>query len=126
MDVYAYARNIRMSPRKIRLVADLVRGLPVAEADAQLTFFRKAAALPIRKLLKSAMANAEHNFHLESAALRIAEIRVDGGPVLKRARPRAMGRSAPIRKRTSHIRIVLSDGRAKKEAKHMPEAVSVK
>ncbi len=104
-----------MSPRKVRLVVDLVRGLPVAEADAQLEFFRKAAALPVRKLLQSAIANATHNFQLEAGALRIKEIRVDGGPVLKRARPRAMGRSAPIRKRTSHISIILTDGRAKEE-----------
>ncbi len=104
-----------MSPRKVRLVVDLVRGLPVADADAQLEFFRKAAALPVRKLLQSAIANATHNFQLEAGALRIKEIRVDGGPVLKRARPRAMGRSAPIRKRTSHISIILTDGRAKEE-----------
>lgn len=101
-----------MSPRKVRLVVDLVRGLPVADADAQLAFFRKAAALPVRKLLQSAIANATHNFHIAADALRIKEIRVDGGPVLKRARPRAMGRSAPIRKRTSHISIILTDGQA--------------
>jgi large subunit ribosomal protein L22 len=122
MDVHAYARNIRMSPRKVRLVVDLVRGLSVADADAQLGFFRKAAALPVRKLLQSATANATHNFQLDAGALRIKEIRVDGGPVLKRARPRAMGRSAPIRKRTSHISIVLSDGRASGEKTVVTEA----
>jgi large subunit ribosomal protein L22 len=124
MDVHAYARNIRMSPRKVRLVVDLVRGLSVADADAQLGFFRKAAALPVRKLLQSATANATHNFQLDAGALRIKEIRVDGGPVLKRARPRAMGRSAPIRKRTSHISIVLSDGRASAEKVVVPEALA--
>ncbi len=110
MDVHAKARFIRMSPRKVRLVVDLIRGMSVVEADAQLAHFRKAAALPVRKLLQSAIANAEHNFHLNRDALRVRVITVDGGPTIKRFRPRAMGRAAPIRKRTSHITIILSDG----------------
>lgn len=111
MDVYAKARFIRMSPRKVRLIADLIRGMSVAQADAQLSFYRRAAALPVRKLLQSAIANAEHNFHLNRTDLRIKTITVDGGPVLKRFRPRAMGRAAPLRKRTSHIALTLSDGK---------------
>jgi len=111
MDVNAKARFIRMSPRKVRLIVDLVRGLPVVEADAQLSFFKRAAAGPVLKLLRSAVANAEHNFKLDPADLRVKTITVDGGPTLKRFRPRAHGSAAPIRKRTSHITIVLSDGK---------------
>lgn len=109
MDVHAKARFIRMSPRKVRLIVDLIRGMSVAEADAQLSFLHRAAALPVRKLLLSAIANAEHNFHLNRTDLRIKTITVDGGPTLKRFRPRAMGRAAPLRKRTSHIGLILSD-----------------
>lgn len=109
MDVKAKARYIRMSPRKVRLVADLVRGRSVQESLAQLSFLSKAAALPLSKLLKSAMSNAEHNFKLKRDGLWVKHISVDAGPTLKRQRPRAFGRAAPIRKRTSHITIVLTD-----------------
>ena len=109
MDVLAKSRFLRLSPRKMRLVADLIRGLSVTEADAQLSLFQRAAALPLRKLLQSAIANAEHNFKLHREALRIKQITVDGGPTLKRFRPRAMGRAATIRKRTSHVTILLTD-----------------
>jgi large subunit ribosomal protein L22 len=98
-----------MSPRKVRLVAGLVRGLDVARAEAQLGLLNKAAALPVLKLLRSAIANAEHNNKLEKEGLFIKSITVDGGPMLKRWRPRAFGRAAPIRKRTSHITIILAD-----------------
>ena len=116
MEVTAKARFIRIAPRKVRLVADLVRGLTAAEADAQLSFYRKEAARPLLKLLRSAVANAEHNFHLDRGGLRIKTLTVDGGPVLKRFRPRAFGRAATIRKRTSHIVMVLTDGKAAKPA----------
>jgi large subunit ribosomal protein L22 len=101
-----------MSPRKIRLVAGLIRGLDVAKAESQLGFSVKAAARPVLKLLRSAIANAEHNHKLEREGLYIKVITVDGGPMLKRWRARAFGRAAPIRKRTSHITIILSDKEA--------------
>ncbi len=109
MEVRAYARHIRQSPRKIRLVVDAIRGKRVDDALTQLRFINKAAALPVMKLLHSAIANAEHNFKLERSALSVQAIAVDGGPVLERWRARAFGRAAPIRRRTSHISIVLSD-----------------
>lgn len=109
MEVKAYARHIRMSPRKVRLVADLVRGLDVGAALSQLKFYRKAAARPVMKLINSAVANAEHNFKLSSDALFIKKITVDGGPVLKRWRARAFGRAADIKKRTAHISVVLDE-----------------
>lgn len=108
MEVKAKARFIRMSPRKVRLVVDAVRGLSVPHALTQLRFINKAAALPVRKVIESAAANAEHNFSLKRADLTVKEISVDGGPIFKRWRPRAMGRSAPIRKRTSHINVTLA------------------
>ena len=98
-----------MSPRKVRLVADLIRGMDVAEADMQLAHFSKAAALPIRKLLASAVANAEHNAKLARTNLFVQAICVNQGPTAKRFRPRAFGRAAAIRKRTAHISIVLDE-----------------
>ena len=97
-----------MSPRKVRLVVDAVRGLPVAAAETRLQFIKKDAALPVLKLLRSAVANAEHNFKLRKEDLVVATITADGGPTLKRSRPRAFGRAAAIRKRTTHINITLS------------------
>lgn len=98
-----------MAPRKVRLVVDVVRGMSVAEAEMRLTFLPKAAAMPVLKLLRSAVANAEHNFKLSRETLFVKTITVDGGPVLHRWRARAMGRAAPIRKRTSHIMLIVSD-----------------
>ena len=98
-----------MSPRKVRLVIDLVRGKAVGPAITQLEFLRKDAALPVLKLLKSAMANAEHNFKLDAGTLRVKTVTADAGPTLKRFRPRAHGSAAPIRKRMTHITLVLSD-----------------
>ena len=107
-----------MSPRKVRLVVDAVRGMAVAPALAQLTFMSRAAARPVKKLLESAIANAEHNFKLDRAGLYIKAALVPQGPTLKRWRPRAMGAAAPILKRTSHVTLVLeSKTGAKKEAK---------
>jgi large subunit ribosomal protein L22 len=97
-----------MSPRKVRLVIDAVRGLSVLEADQRLQFILKDAARPVLKLLRSAVANAEHNFHLSKEALFVKAISADGGAVLKRFRPRAFGRAAPLRKRTSHINLVIA------------------
>lgn len=109
MEVIAKARYVRMAPRKVRLVAGLVRGLDLAKAEAQLRFVNKAAATPVLKLIRSAAANAEHNFKLEPANLYIKTIMVDGGPVMDRWRARAFGRAAPIRKRTSHITVILDE-----------------
>ncbi|MCI0479481.1 50S ribosomal protein L22 [Candidatus Uhrbacteria bacterium] len=108
MDVHASLRHLRMAPRKVRLVVDLVRGLPVADALQRLAFLRKDAALPVRKLIESAVANAEHNFKLDRSTLVVKTIVADGGATLKRWRPRAHGRAAPIRKRTTHITLVLA------------------
>lgn len=102
-------RHLRMSPRKVRLVVDAVRGLPVGEAETRLKFIQKAASRPVLKLIQSAMANAEHNFKLDRTTLFVKKIAADGGMTIKRSRPRAMGRSAPIRKRTTHITLILSD-----------------
>lgn len=117
MDVTATLRHLRMAPRKVRLVVDLVRGLPVAEAERRLVFLKKDAARPVLKLLKSAIANAEHNFKLDPATLIVKKITADAGVTLKRFRPRAHGRAAPIRKRTTHIAIVLGqkEGETKKQ-----------
>ena len=109
MEVKAKAKYIRMSPRKVRLVADVVRGLAVEKAMDQLVFVKKHAVRPIEKLLNSAVANAENNFELEKKNLYIKEIKINEGPTLKRWKPRARGRATPIRKRTSHIDIVLAE-----------------
>lgn len=109
MDVHAFLRSLRISPRKVRLVIDAVRGKSAKDAGIRLSLMNKGAALPVLKLLRSAIANAEHNFKMSSDSLYIKSITADGGPTLKRSRPRAFGRSAPIRKRTTHISIVLGD-----------------
>jgi large subunit ribosomal protein L22 len=119
MEVKAYAKSLRMSPRKVRLVVDLVRGKKIAPALAQLQFCARAATLPISKLVKSAVANAKHNYDLSEDNLYIKEIFVDGGATIKRSMPRAHGRACPIRKRTSHVTVILGElvDSGKKEAK---------
>jgi large subunit ribosomal protein L22 len=109
MRVRAEARFIRQSPYKVRRVLDLVRGLPVENARDVLTFTQRGASDPILKVLESAVANAEHNFALDADELFVTEAFADEGPTLKRWRPRARGRATRIRKRTSHITIVLGD-----------------
>lgn len=116
MEVKAKARYLRMSPRKVRLVIDVIRGMNVAEARVQLKHMKKHAAIPVLKLLESAVANAKHNFQIDEEGLYVKTIMADGGPVLHRWRARAFGRAAPIRKRTTHISIVL-DSREKKADK---------
>ena len=96
-----------MSPRKVRLVAHMLKNMSVYKAENQLKFLPKRATEPLLKLLKSAVANAENNFNLKKDNLYIAKITVDGGPVLKRMRPRAFGRAAQILKRTSHVNLIL-------------------
>jgi len=109
MEVKAHAKFIRMAPKKIRLVVDLIRGLDVKNAEAQLKFNVKLAKEPVLKLLRSAIANAEKNFELKKENLFVSKITVDEGPTLKRWHPRAHGRAATIRKRSSHVSIILNE-----------------
>ena len=109
MEIKASLNNLRTSPRKVRLVIDLVRGLKVDKALDQLKFTKKKSCLPISKLIKSAVANAVNNFGLDADNLMIKEIRVDEGSTLKRWMPRAHGRATTIRKRSSHINITLAE-----------------
>jgi large subunit ribosomal protein L22 len=115
MNVSAHARFIRQSPSKVRRVLDLVRGLPVPEAREVLEFTSRRAADPIAKTLESAVANAAHNHALDDDELAVVEAFADEGPTLKRYRPRARGRATRILKRTSHITIVVGDGRDDEE-----------
>ncbi|GAA2628053.1 hypothetical protein GCM10010399_69560 [Dactylosporangium fulvum] len=103
----AIARHVRVSPMKARRVVDLVRGLPAREALTVLQFAPQSASEPVYKVLASAIANAENNERLDPDSLLVAEAYVDEGPTLKRFRPRAQGRAYRIRKRTSHITIVV-------------------
>jgi ribosomal protein L22 len=106
--VRAKARYVRVAPRKARLVADQVRGLPVDEARTLLAFSTRGAARDLTKLIDSAAANAEANHDLVADDLRVADIRVDEGPTLKRWRARARGRATRIDKKTSHLSVVLT------------------
>ena len=128
--------NYRQSPRKVRLLADLVRGRKVVEALSILDFTSKRAALPMKKLIASAQANAINNDGAEKENLTIVEIRVDEGYTLKRSKPRARGRAFPIRKRTSHVFVrleeatpveeVLKDVEVKDEVKPVEKKVEKK
>jgi large subunit ribosomal protein L22 len=109
MNARAQATHVRQSPYKVRRVLDLVRGLPVDEARVVLEFTNRKAAGTIVKVLNSAVANAEHNFALDADELYVAEAYADEGPTLKRWRPRARGRATKIRKRTSHITIIVAE-----------------
>ena len=109
LEVRAVAKYIRMSPRKVRLVADLVRGMKVLDALALLPHVQKAAAVPVRKVIRSAAANAEENLGLASGDLYVAEITADVGPTLKRHRAGARGRAKPLLKRSTHIAVVLRE-----------------
>lgn len=108
-EVRAVTRYVRMSPRKVRLVVDQVRGLAVDEALAILKFTPKAAAKPVAKVIRSAIANAEENFGLSREDLYVSKIFVDVGPTHKRWMAGARGRFKPILKRTSHITVVLEE-----------------
>lgn len=109
MEIKAKAKYIRMSPRKVRLLTNLVKGKTVNAALDQLQFAGKLAALPVKKLIASAIANAKHNFDIKEDNLFIKEIRVDQGAVLKRWLPRAHGRATPLLKRMSHINVTLAE-----------------
>ncbi len=108
-EVRAHLRYLRIAPRKVRLVADLIRGKKVKEAQKILEFTTKKAALPILKLLNSALANAKHNFNLNEENLYVAKIFVDEGPKLKRVFPRSRGQASEIQKKTSHITLILKE-----------------
>ncbi|ATD31355.1 50S ribosomal protein L22 [Macrococcoides bohemicum] len=120
MEAKAVARTIRIAPRKVRLVLDLIRGKEVAEAIAILKLTNKASSPVVEKLLMSALANAEHNYDMNIDTLIVKEAYANEGPTLKRFRPRAQGRASAINKRTSHITIVVGD----KEVKTSNEAVT--
>ncbi|HDW3054569.1 MULTISPECIES: 50S ribosomal protein L22 [Bacillus] len=109
MQAKAVARTVRIAPRKVRLVVDLIRGKQVGEAIAILNHTPKTASPVVEKVLKSAIANAEHNYEMDINNLVVEKVFVDEGPTLKRFRPRAMGRASQINKRTSHITIVVSE-----------------
>ena len=109
MQAKAVAKQVRIAPRKVRLVVDLIRGKQVGEAVAILRHTPKSASPVVEKLLNSAIANAEHNYEMDVNSLVISEAFVDEGVTLKRFRPRAMGRASRINKRTSHITIVVSE-----------------
>ena len=109
MEARAQATYVRISPRKVKIVLDLIRNKPLDEAMAIARFTTKSAAEPIAKLLKSAAANAENNHSMDRNNLYVAECYVCPGPILKRIRPRAQGRAFRIEKRTSHITVVLKE-----------------
>ena len=106
---HATAKYIRISSRKVKVVIDLIRGKSVDDAEAILLYTPKAASEPVLKLLRSAIANAENNLELSRDSLYVAEIYANQGPTLKRYRPRARGSAFHIRKRTSHITVILDE-----------------
>lgn len=109
MEVSAHMKNVRMSSQKVRVVVNAVRGLNVGHAQSLLAHSVKKASQLVKKLLDSAVANAENNEGLDIDELKIVSISVNQGRTLKRMRPRAKGRSAPILKRSCHISVVVSD-----------------
>ena len=109
MEARAYLKNIRIAPRKVKIVCDIIRGKEAKYAEAILKHTPKAASEPLLKLLKSAEANAENNHSMNPDNLYIAQVFVTPGPVMKRVMPRAQGRAFRILKRTSHITMVLKE-----------------
>ncbi|TSC76355.1 MAG: 50S ribosomal protein L22 [Parcubacteria group bacterium Gr01-1014_33] len=107
MEIKAKLNNLHIAPRKVRLMANLITGMTMRRAEQELAEKTRRAALPLLGLIRSAAANASHNFQLETSGLYIKKIVVDPGPVLKRMRPRAFGRGAVILKRTSHVALTL-------------------
>lgn len=105
----AHVKNVRIAPRKVRLVVDLIRGKEVGEAIAILRHTPRAASPVVEKVLNSAIANAEHNYEMDANNLVVSEVYVNEGPTLKRFRPRAQGRASQINKRTSHITLVVTE-----------------
>ena len=109
MQAKAVAKSVRIAPRKVRVVIDLIREKEVGEAIAILRHTQRGASPVVEKVLNSAVANAEHNYEMEPDNLIISEAFVDEGVTLKRFRPRAQGRASQINKRTSHVTIVVSE-----------------
>ena len=109
MKARAFVKHIRISPSKVRIVADLVRGKPIVEALAILRHTPKRASAVIAKAVNSAAANAENNFEMDKDALFVAEIFVDEGPTMKRFHPRQRGQAFPILKRSSHLTVVVKE-----------------
>nr|AKQ01901.1 50S ribosomal protein L22 [uncultured proteobacterium Rifle_16ft_4_minimus_30456] len=116
MQATAILKYVRVSAQKGRLVADQIRGMPVARALELLQFSPKKAAGHVRKVLESAIANAEHNEGADVDELKVATIQVDGGPTLRRFHARAKGRGVRILKRTSHITVTVSDEKKRPKA----------
>jgi large subunit ribosomal protein L22 len=112
MEVQAIAKNVRMTPRKVRLVGAAVKGKPISEALAILRFMPQRASTPVLKAVKSAAANAENTFDLDPADLYVVRVIADGGRTLRRYRPKARGRMGPLRKRTSHVTVVVGEKEA--------------
>lgn len=108
MEVLAKGKYIRISPKKARPIANLIRGKKVNEARIMLDSLPQSSAFEIKKVLNSATANAENNFNLEKSSLLVAKITINGGPTIKRYMPRAKGMASEIKRRTSHIEIILS------------------
>jgi large subunit ribosomal protein L22 len=109
IEARAKAKFLRLSPRKARVVVDLVRGKRVPEALAVLSLCRKAAAKPVKAVIQSAVANAAQGERVDEEMLRVKQAYVDPGPSLKRWRPRAMGRASRVLKRTSHVTVVVEE-----------------
>lgn len=122
--VKAIAKGVRMSPRKVGVVASLVRGRSVEDALVILSHTPRRAALPVVKVIQSARANAEHNHNVKADSLQIVEISVTAGPRLKRYRPASHGRALPFQRKTSHIRVVVegAERAAKQPAAEKPAA----
>lgn len=125
MAVQAIAKGVRISPRKVSVVAALVRGRTVEDAVTILEHTPRRAALAVKKAVQSAAANADHNHNLKPGTLSIVEITVQAGPRLKRYRPASHGRALPFQRRTSHIRVVV-DGEARPARKPAAEKAAKK
>jgi large subunit ribosomal protein L22 len=122
--ITASLQNYRISPRKVRVVADMVRGKNVAMAKVILDNAAKKAGSPLSALIDSAIANAKHNFNIAADTLVVSEIRVDQGYTLKRSQPRSHGMANPIKKKTSHVSIVLAPAAPKKDKKPASKAAA--
>ncbi|ASN03677.1 50S ribosomal protein L22 [Virgibacillus necropolis] len=109
MQAKAVAKSVRIAPRKVRLVVDLIRGKNVGEAVAILRLTQRGASPVVEKVLNSAIANAEHNYEMDPENLVVTEAFVNEGATLKRFRPRAQGRASKINKRSSHVTVVVSE-----------------
>jgi large subunit ribosomal protein L22 len=115
--ITATLQNYRQSPRKVRVVANVIKGKPVAKAISELDFLGKRAAAPIAQLIQSAVANAKHNFNIDAGTLVVKSITVNVGAILKRSMPRSRGMANRINKRTSHVTVTLAPAEPKKTKK---------